>query len=171
MCPVLKKDKIFSLQKSSWQPSASHASLKKRAAIMAKIRTFFDQRKILEVETPLLSLSSVTDPNIQSFQVIGNSLGDLSKKMYLQPSPEYAMKRLLASYGESIYQICKAFRTEECGRLHQPEFTLLEWYRLGFDHHDLMNEVDEFLFFYSTLPKLNDSVIKRCFYTIYLAIL
>jgi len=120
-----------------WQPTASVATLKQRAAIIAKIRKFFFDRNVLEVETPLLCESTVTSPHIQSISTREN--------LYLQTSPEYAMKRLLAAGSGCIFQICKAFRAEEQGRLHNNEFTMLEWYRLNFNHHDLMNEVDELL--------------------------
>lgn len=125
---------------TAWLPSASLEQLKKRAKILARIRRFFAERSILEVETPIFSPASVTDPHIHSIsaKVIG-------KHCYLQTSPEYAMKRLLCAGIGSIYQICKAFRQDETGDIHNPEFTLLEWYRLGFDHHDLMNEVDKLL--------------------------
>lgn len=83
-----------------------------------------------------MASSTVTDPFIQSFNI--------HQKWYLQTSPEYAMKRLLAAGSGSIYQICKAFRDDETGKLHNPEFTMLEWYRLGFDHHQLMQEMDDF---------------------------
>jgi lysyl-tRNA synthetase class 2 len=107
-----------------------------RARLLAKIREFFAQRGVLEVETPLLNPTGTTDPNIESFTTM--STGSL---LYLHTSPEFAMKRLLAAGSGPIYQICKVFRAEEQGRYHHPEFTLLEWYRLGMDHHALMNEV------------------------------
>ncbi len=122
-----------------WQPTISNETLKARAAIIHRIRAFFAAREILEVETPLLCHTSVTDPYIQSIIVTKPYTA------YLQTSPEYAMKRLLANGSGSIYQICKAFRQEESGRYHNPEFTMLEWYRVGFDHHALMREVDELL--------------------------
>jgi len=93
---------------------------------------------VIEVETPLLLPTTNPTPYLNNF-----SCNDL----YLQTSPEFAMKRLLAGGGGDIYQICKAFRKDELGRLHNPEFTILEWYRLNFDHHDLMDEMDEFLIY------------------------
>ena len=121
----------------AWRPTASVENLKKRAEIIAKIRNFFAKRNILEVETPLLSHATVTDVHLHSLKTTNN--------LYLQTSPEYAMKRLLAAESGSIYQICKAFRDDESGRLHNAEFTMLEWYRVGFTHHDLMDEMEELL--------------------------
>lgn len=131
---------------TDWQPSASIETLKLRAGILSQIREFFDERGVLEVETPLLSHASVTDPYIQSIPALFQSHpNQLPHRYYLQTSPEYAMKRLLAAGSGPIFQITKAFRQGEVGHLHNPEFTLLEWYRPGFNHHDLMNEVDELL--------------------------
>lgn len=127
---------------SVWRPSASLAVLRARAAIMARVRQFFAERNVLEVETPLLAQASVTDPHIISIPAAYRALGAAKEQVvYLQTSPEYAMKRLLAAGAGDIYQITKAFRQGEVGPLHNPEFTLLEWYRLGFDHHQLMDEV------------------------------
>ncbi|HLB42915.1 MAG TPA: EF-P lysine aminoacylase EpmA [Gammaproteobacteria bacterium] len=123
-----------------WMPSASLENLYLRAEMLKQIRHFFADRHILEVETPLLCHTSVTDPHIQSMSVVLQH-----QHYYLQTSPEYAMKRLLAAGSGAIYQISKAFRQNEISRVHNPEFTLLEWYRPGFDHHDLMDEVDIFL--------------------------
>ncbi len=130
----------------NWRPTATFSALKFRAQILSKIRAFFAARNVLEVETPLLSHSSVTDPYIHSITAQYSPTGSKQKTiMYLQTSPEYAMKRLLAAGSGSIYQICKAFRNGESGRKHNPEFTMLEWYRPNFNHHDLMSEMDEFL--------------------------
>lgn len=130
--------------RNPWQPAASIEMLHKRAAILAKIRDFFAKREVLEVETPLLCQTTVPDPYILSIPAtVRDPRSSRDKTCYLQTSPEYAMKRLLAAGAGSIYQMCKAFRQDELGRLHNPEFTILEWYRLGFDHHALMDEVDE----------------------------
>lgn len=114
--------------------------------MLAKIRRFFAGRGVLEVETPLLCRAAGTDPNLQpftaDFRLPGQTQGT---PLYLQTSPEFAMKRLLAAGAGSIYQICKAFRNEEAGRFHNPEFTILEWYQVGFGLEDLMDEVDALL--------------------------
>ena len=112
--------------------------------MLEQIRQFFAQRSVLEVETPLLSRAGVTEPQIHNLttQAAPPTLQD-STTLYLQTSPEYAMKRLLAAMSEPIYQVGRAFRDEELGRVHNPEFTLLEWYRPGFDYHQLMDEVAE----------------------------
>ena len=114
--------------------------LKVKAKLLADIRDFFARKQVLEVNTDLLRPAAITDPYLNPLSLLYNT-----KIQYLQTSPEYAMKILLSQGSGCIYQICKAFRNDEIGRLHKPEFTLLEWYRIGFDHHDLMNEMDEFL--------------------------
>lgn len=125
----------------SWQPSAGLEQLRARAALLGQVRRFFAARNILEVETPLLCGSGITDPAIEPLQV---ERGDsLTAPRYLQTSPEYAMKRLLAFAGEPIFQVARAFRDGEAGARHNPEFSLLEWYRPGFDHHQLMEEVTD----------------------------
>ncbi len=125
---------------SIWQPSASLATLKARAELLATIRQFFSVRNILEVDTPLLAKYSVTDPYMDVLTA-DNPVGE-KDRYFLQTSPEYAMKRLLASGSGAIYQLCKAFRKGEQGSRHNPEFTMLEWYRPDFDHHQLMGEVE-----------------------------
>lgn len=121
---------------NNWQPTANINTLKARAALVAAIREFFHKKGVLEVDTPLLCQHGVTDVFVNNIEV-----GDRQ----LQTSPEYAMKRLLAAGSGSIYQITKAFRDDPCSKRHQPEFTLLEWYRVGFTLEDLMQETDELL--------------------------
>ncbi len=127
-----------------WQPSTKIAALKKRALVIQRIRQFFIDRQVLEVDTPALSHHASTDEHLHSFQCAFQSpyANDLVP-LYLQTSPEFAMKRLLCAGSGSIFQICKAFRNEEAGRYHNPEFTILEWYQVGYDHFQLMAEVDE----------------------------
>jgi len=129
-----------------WAPSASIETLKQRAAILRSIREFFYLRDVLEVETPSLSAASVTDVHLASFNTkfVGpGHAGGLP--LFLQTSPEFAMKRLLAAGSGAIFQLCKAFRNEEAGSHHNPEFTMLEWYRPGFDEFALMDEMDELM--------------------------
>ncbi|KOO13302.1 poxB regulator PoxA [Vibrio xuii] len=131
---------------NQWQPTASVKQLRQRADIMAKIRQFFAQRDVLEVDTPAMSHATVTDIHLHTFQTefVGPGYAD-GRKLYFMTSPEFHMKRLLAAGSGCIYQINKAFRNEESGRYHNPEFTMLEWYRVGFDHHKLMDEMDSLL--------------------------
>ncbi|MCF6281377.1 MAG: EF-P lysine aminoacylase GenX [Candidatus Polarisedimenticolaceae bacterium] len=127
-----------------WQPSASLELIKARADLLAKIRNFFHKREIMEVETPICSRYANTDPSIESFTTLYTGPGAPSGlPLYLHTSPEFPMKRLLAAGSGPIYQICKVFRNGEAGRLHNPEFSMLEWYRPGFNHHHLMAEVAE----------------------------
>jgi lysyl-tRNA synthetase class 2 len=124
-------------------------SAKQRAQVLATIRTFFSARDILEVDTPLLSHRTVTDAHLDAFITQYNyspdSHCDEPTTLYAQTSPEFSMKRLLASGYGCCYQICKAFRHEQHGRYHNPEFTMLEWYRIGFDHFQLMDEVADLI--------------------------
>jgi lysyl-tRNA synthetase class 2 len=124
-----------------WRPAASLERIRARALLLGQLRAFFAARNILEVETPLLCSAGVTDPVIEPLVVERGAL--VQQARYLQTSPEYAMKRLLARDGLAIYQLARAFRDGEAGARHNPEFTLLEWYRPGFDHHALMAEVAE----------------------------
>ncbi|WGE28778.1 elongation factor P--(R)-beta-lysine ligase [Edwardsiella tarda] len=131
---------------ASWQPSAPVANLLKRASIMATIRRFFSDRGVLEVDTPSMSQATITDVHLVPFQThfVGPGVAQ-GMTLYLMTSPEYHMKRLLAAGSGPIYQLCRSFRNEESGRYHNPEFTMLEWYRPHYDMYRLMNEVDDLL--------------------------
>ena len=129
---------------SVWRPSADLSILRLRAELLARIRAFFAAREVLEVETPALSAAAITDPHLTSFRTVYSGPGPRhGRTLYLHTSPEFPMKRLLAAGSGCIYQIARVFRDGEAGRRHNPEFTLLEWYRVGFDHHRLMHEVTE----------------------------
>ena len=131
---------------ATWQPSASIPNLLKRAAIIAEIRRFFADRGVLEVETPCMSQATVTDIHLFPFETRfvgpGHSQG---MNLYLMTSPEYHMKRLLVAGCGPVYQLCRSFRNEEMGRHHNPEFTMLEWYRPTFSLSDLMHETSALL--------------------------
>src|SRR5690606_30083880 len=139
-----------------WQSSASIEALKLRASLMQRVRAFFETRGLLEVETPLMSRAAMTDPHLYSAEV---RLPDIASPLYLHTSPEFFMKRMLAAGSGDIWQACKVFRGSEHGRYHNPEFTMIEWYRLGFDHHALMDEVAALL--RTLLPELEEGEIGR----------
>lgn len=123
--------------------AATHAALRQRAEILRRIRAFFAERGVLEVETPALSRAGISDLALESVVARARSLGN--EPLYLHTSPEYAMKRLLAAGIGDIYQICRVYRDDELGRWHQPEFTMLEWYRVDWDDRRLMDEVEALL--------------------------
>ncbi|MBV1870659.1 MAG: EF-P lysine aminoacylase GenX, partial [Gammaproteobacteria bacterium] len=133
--------------KSHWQPRTGLDDIRRRAEILAQVRSFFSERDVLEVETSLLSSYTVTDPFISSIEI--PKLAALEgASTYLQTSPEYAMKRILAAYGselDGVFQVCKAFRNDASSVRHNPEFTMLEWYRPGFSMQALMAEVEDLL--------------------------
>ncbi len=135
---------------SDFAPTASWAAMRQRAALLRRFRTFFDDLGFLEVETPLLSADTVVDRHLDPIAVNWHDSGNRSTKqpMWLQTSPEFGMKRLLAAGGEAIYQVTRAFRCDEQGVLHNPEFTIAEWYRVGDGYEvgmDLLAELAESL--------------------------
>ena len=134
----------------SWATTTTNEVRQQRATMYREIREYFYKNKVLEVETAALSQAGNTDPFIESFKVESNKT-----KKYLHTSPEYPMKRLLASSSGDIYQICKVWREGELGNKHNPEFTLLEWYRVGFSYHQLIDEVSTLL--HSLLKNLTAS--------------
>jgi lysyl-tRNA synthetase class 2 len=125
----------------SWRPQAGFDVLRLRARVYQAIRDFFKQRGVWEVDTPSLATASVTDPAIDSFTTRYDGHGEVSPERHLITSPESHMKRLLAAGSGSIYQLCHVFRQGELGSQHNPEFTMLEWYRVGMDYRNLMKEV------------------------------
>ncbi|MBR9871571.1 MAG: EF-P lysine aminoacylase GenX [Gammaproteobacteria bacterium] len=124
-----------------WQPTASRGALKSRAQQLAYVRGFFCERDVLEVETPVLGRHGVTDLNLDGIPAEVKAAG--VQGGWLQTSPEYPMKRLLAAGSGCIYQIARVFRNGERGRRHNPEFSMLEWYRVGMDDQALMAEVSD----------------------------
>lgn len=131
---------------AGWQPTAPIANLLKRAKIVNEIRHFFADRGVLEVETPTMSQATVTDVHLRAFETQFTGPGAAQGiTLYLMTSPEYHMKRLLAAGSGPIYQMGRSYRNEEAGRYHNPEFTMLEWYRPHYDMYRLINEVDDLL--------------------------
>lgn len=133
-------------QSADWRPAAPLSMLQARAVLLKQVRSFMEAEGVLEVETPLLVHAPVTEVNIDSFSTEFDHPGRTRpESLYLHSSPEYAMKRLLAAGTGAIYQICKVFRNGEAGAVHNPEFTMLEWYRPGLDHHALMDALNRLL--------------------------
>jgi len=125
---------------ADWRPAASLPTLRLRATMLDRAREYFRSRGVLEVETPALSSAAVSDVNIES---AGARL--CGRDCYLHTSPEYAMKRLIAAGCGDCVQICHVFRDGERGRLHHPEFTMIEWYRSGFGAAAMMTEVEQLI--------------------------
>jgi len=125
---------------NDWQPTASIATLEVRATMLRAARDYFAATRTLEVETPTLSAAAVSDVHIASVNATA-----CGKRRFLHTSPEYPMKRLLAAGCGDIWQICRVYRDGESGRNHNPEFTLIEWYRVGIDHHSLMSDVERLI--------------------------
>jgi len=123
-----------------WRPTASISTLAIRAQMLRAAREYFAATRTLEVETPTLSHAAVSDVHLASVKATA-----CGEQRYLHTSPEYAMKRLLAAGSGDIWQIARVYRDEEAGRWHNPEFTLIEWYRVGIDHHELMNDVERLI--------------------------
>lgn len=120
----------------AWASNLDRNALIQRAKYLQQIRQFFAERDVVEVETPLLASSAVSDPQIESMQC------QSPEQRWLRTSPEYFHKRLLASGSGDIFELGKVFRAGEAGRWHNPEFTMLEWYRVDWDYHQLMAEVE-----------------------------
>ncbi|MDJ0911243.1 MAG: EF-P lysine aminoacylase EpmA [Woeseiaceae bacterium] len=135
---------------NEWRPNSDAKLAKRRADMLARVRRYFEARSVLEVDTPSLSHTTVTDPNIASIGVSGDR--------FLSTSPEFAMKRLLAAGYPDIFSICRVFRDEERGRLHLPEFTMVEWYRHGFGLDDIVRDTLALIAFVASRPELAHDV-------------
>lgn len=149
---------------SHWQPSCSKDLILLRAELLHELRAFFYAHGVLEVETPILCQAAGTDPHLEHFT---STQSTDSHRLFLQTSPEFAMKRLLAAHTQSIYQICKAFRQGESGRYHNPEFTLLEWYRVGFDLQALMADVEALLHPFLPANCFPEKTVKVTYSTVF----
>ena len=147
-----------------WRPTAAPEALRLRARLNACIRGFFDARGVLEVETPILSQAGNTEPRIAAFEshYSGPVAGGAARR-FLRTSPEYPMKRLLAAGVGDCYELGRVFRDGEAGRRHSPEFTMLEWYRVGWDHYRLMDEVAELVHAALALAGVRCSVVRSSY--------
>ncbi len=153
---------------NDWRPTATLDALRLRARLYAAIRAFFAQRDVLEVETPVLSMAGNTDPNIESFSLEFSGRTDgATRTRWLRTSPEFALKRLLSAGVGDCYELGRVFRNGEAGSRHNPEFTMLEWYRIGWDHHRLMDETVELVQTALALIGRNASVTKTSFRDLY----
>ncbi|MBB5211350.1 EF-P lysine aminoacylase EpmA [Microbulbifer hydrolyticus] len=141
-----------------WQPSAPLQNLRRRATLLADIRRFFSERQVLEMEVPILSRRATSDPHIDS--ITAECGGETA---YLATSPEFGLKRLVAAGIGDCYYLGKAFRNGEAGGRHNPEFTMLEWYRMGWDDHRLMIEVGEFLSHILKISKVHSYSYRALF--------
>lgn len=139
---------------TNWRPSSGPEVARRRATMLDRIRQFFCDRDVLAVDMPALSRFAVSDTQIESFLVQSGSLQD----GYLSTSPEFNMKRLLAAGYPDIYSICRVFRDGEAGAKHQPEFTMVEWYRLGLDLHTIVTEAIQLIADALANPALGDDV-------------
>ncbi len=151
-----------------WRPTATLDALRLRARLYAAIRAFFAQSDVLEVETPVLSMAGNTDPNIESFSLEFSGRTDgATRTRWLRTSPEFALKRLLAAGVGDCYELGRVFRNGEAGIRHNPEFTMLEWYRLGWDRHRLIDETVGLVQTALALIGRNASVTKTSFRDLY----
>ncbi|WP_257297020.1 EF-P lysine aminoacylase EpmA [Endozoicomonas sp. YOMI1] len=148
------------MSKDLWCPSASMMALRERAGLLHQVRAYFDARGVMEVETPMLSSSATVDVYIDSFATEFSPIGHgKSQLCYLHTSPEFAMKRLLAAGSGDIYSLGRVFRNGEAGGRHNPEFTMLEWYRIGMNDRRLMDDVADLL---SSVCNFRE--VRRCSY-------
>jgi len=151
-----------------WRPSASPDALRLRASVNRRIREFMAERGVMEVETPVMSRAGNTDPNIASFSVeFGGRTDGAPRTRWLRTSPEFPLKRLLASGIGDCYELGRVFRDGEAGGRHNPEFTMLEWYRLGIDHVALAREVADLLHACLALVGRSANVVETTYGALY----
>jgi lysyl-tRNA synthetase class 2 len=142
----------------------SHSLLQERSTFIRAIRSFFYQREVMEVETPVLSTATTTDPHIDPFTTVSQGRdGEGPERLYLQSSPELFMKRLLAEESGAIFQLGPVFRAGEISTIHNPEFLMLEWYRPGFTMEQLMEEVEELVSNFVDLPSIERLTVAEAF--------
>ncbi|HVF33787.1 MAG TPA: EF-P lysine aminoacylase EpmA [Candidatus Saccharimonadia bacterium] len=154
----------------SFEPTATREALLLRARLYALIREFFASRDVLEVETPILSEAGNTDPNIESFRTeFSGHAAQGEQTRWLRTSPEFPLKRLVAAGIGDCYELGRVFRNGEAGRRHNPEFTMLEWYRVGFDHHALMDETAALIVAALSLVSRRVSIEKSSYRELFLA--
>ncbi len=143
---------------TSWRPAAGVQAARDRAAMMRRIRDYFDLEDVLEVDTPSLSNSAVSDTQIESFEIPTSLVSQ--RPMYLHTSPEFCMKRLLCAGFPDIFSICRVFRDGESGLRHQPEFTMIEWYRLGLGLDSIIDDTLRMIQAALTTAVLSDEPIQ-----------
>lgn len=141
---------------SNWRPSSGPAAARRRAALIERARTYFQEQNVLAVDTPALSKYAASDPNVESLGVRGQA----GSGVFLNTSPEFCMKRLLASGYPDIYSICRVFRSGELGKRHAPEFTMVEWYRLDFDLESIIADTVRFVAACIESPRLAQNVTR-----------
>jgi len=141
---------------SNWKPSSGPAAARRRAALIERVREYFEEQNVLAVDTPALSQYAASDPNIESFSVRGQA----DNELFLSTSPEFCMKQLLASGYPDIYSICRVFRGGELGKRHASEFTMVEWYRLGFRLESIILDTVRFVAACLDAPQLAQSVTR-----------
>lgn len=143
---------------TDWRPTSGPETARRRAGRLAAVRAFFADRGVLEVDVPALSRAANSDPNIESLVVEATAAANVP--LFLQTSPEYAMKRLLAAGYPDIFSIARVFRDGEIGRKHEPEFTLIEWYRRDFDLETMAGETCELVAAVLDRPDLGTQSVR-----------
>ncbi len=141
---------------TDWRPTSGEDVARRRAALLERARRYFSEQSVLAVDTPAVNRFAASDPNTESL-VVQNRSG---KQYFLHTSPEFFMKRLLAAGYPDIYSICRVFRDGESGRRHMPEFTMIEWYRLGFDLEAIIDDTTRFIATCLGASELIDKVVR-----------